>query len=135
MDTRVAETRSSNGEAPPARRPVRRQASGPVDTAGATRAVNVSSGDSQPAATEQASLPPSSGGFSVQVGAFSSRAQADKVQQDLSGKGYEARVVPGPRNLYRVRVGVYADRDGAGSALAALKQSGMDGMVVEAEPR
>jgi cell division protein FtsN len=71
----------------------------------------------------------------VQVGAFSSRAQADKVQQDLVGRGYEARVVPGPRDLFRVRVGRYSDRVHAGTALATMKRTGLDGIVVEAEPR
>lgn len=134
-DARVAETRSSEGEAL-SRRPVRREAAGPVDTAGAAAAINVSSGSGQPAAPTATPAPTaSSGRYSVQVGAFSSRAQADKVRQDLAGKGYAARVVPGPRNLFRVRVGRYADRDGAGAVLAELKKGGMDGMVVEAEPR
>jgi len=154
-DTRVAETRTSNGQAvssASARRPARRPASGPVDTAVAQvrPATNQPStkADDDAAAVAAAERPPatssppvttastSSGGrFSVQVGAFSSRAQADKVQQDLVGRGYEARVVPGPRDLFRVRVGHYSDRVHAGTALATMKKTGVDGIVVEAEPR
>jgi cell division protein FtsN len=147
----VAETRSSNGEAvaqTPRRRTAPRQAPGPVDTAIAqTHTAAAPQSDSatatrpapsiaQPAPAAATSATASSGGrFSVQVGAFSTRAQADKVRQALSGRGYSARVVPGPRDLFRVRVGHYADRDGAGTALATMKRSGVDGIVVEVEPR
>ena len=71
----------------------------------------------------------------MQVGAFSTRAQADKVRQALTERGYAARVVPGPRDLFRVRVGHYPDRAGAGTALATMKKGGLNGIVVEAEPR
>lgn len=160
-DARVAETRTAHGEvpAPPRSRGPARQASGPVDTAGAPAPASASSGapssgDRAAAASRPAAprTPPvgrtasgagrpssatSSGGaaFSVQVGAFSSRAQADRIVKDLVTRGYTARVVPGPRNLYRVRVGRYASRERAGAALTTMKQGGVDGMVVEAEPR
>jgi cell division protein FtsN len=155
-DTRVAETRASHGEAVatrPAQRTAPRQASGPVDTAvaqpradsippsaaaGEAAATPATPPSGAPPATSATTAKPvtaASGGFSVQVGAFSSRAQADKVRQGLMGRGYEARVVPGPRDLFRVRVGHYPDRARAGTALAAMKQSGVSGIVVEAEPR
>jgi cell division septation protein DedD len=145
-DTRVAETRTSPGDVAPS---TPRKASGPVDTAVAKPAAPPASVDdaaarrTAPATTKPAAPPPAaasapssgSAGFSVQVGAFSSRAQADKVQKDLAARGYTVRVVPGPRNLFRVRVGRYPDRARADAALATMKQSGMNGMVVEAEPR
>lgn len=134
-DPSVAETRTAHGEAVGSapRRATSRQASGPVDTAGAQNAAAPPSGAEAPVST--VSNVSSGGRFSVQVGAFSSRAQADKVRRDLTTRGYEARVVPGPRDLFRVRVGTYPDRSRASTALATMKESGLSGIVVEAEPR
>jgi cell division protein FtsN len=150
VDTRVAETRTSRGDVAPSRP---RQAAGPVDTAAATSAPPATIEDAgtrrtAPATTKPAAPPPAdapapaaataasgSAGFSVQVGAFSARAQADKVTKDLTARGYSARVVPGPRDLFRVRVGRYAERARADAALATMRQRGLDGLVVEAEPR
>jgi cell division septation protein DedD len=151
-DTRVAETQTSRGDVAPS---TPRQAAGIVDTATATPPVSAppatietaptrraAPADTKPAAApppaaKPAATPPSSGsaGYSVQVGAFSTRAQADQVQQALAKRGYQVRVVPGPRNLFRVRVGRYSDHPSAVAAQGRMKQSGVNGMVVEAEPR
>jgi cell division septation protein DedD len=149
-DSRVAETRTSRGDVAPS---APRQAAGVVDTAtGAPPPVAESAppatietaparrtapATSKPAEPAPAAARPSSGsaGFSVQVGAFSTRAQADKVQRDLAARGYTVRVVPVPRNLFRVRVGRYPDHASAVAAQGRMKQWGVSGMVVEAEPR
>jgi len=74
------------------------------------------------------------GGWAVQLGAFKSEAEANKLRDrvrtvsiasfvDHSGSGEQA--------LWRVRAGPYADRAGAESARATLKQKlQTDGMIV-----
>ncbi len=135
-DTRVAGAASPASRPPaPARAPPNRQASAQVDTSvaeGRIDPVVPAAATPRPTATAPAA---GSLGFSVQVGAFSSPEQANKVQRELAGRGYQARVVPGPRDLFRVRVGRYADRAAADAALGRMKSSGLSGMVVEAEPR
>jgi len=69
------------------------------------------------AVSESLSEIKSTDGFSVQVMALSSRAAAQEVVTRLSGKGFQAFVVlpeiATPSNLFRVRVGPYADRSEA----------------------
>lgn len=73
-------------------------------------------------------------GYTVQVAAVSSRADAERLARRLATRGYGARVVPLGR-LYRVRVGRYATRDAAESAAAGMKAKGITVYVTEAEPR
>jgi hypothetical protein len=91
----------------------------PADTTG--------SGVSTP---PDASLP----GFSVQVAAYATRAQAVRLNDQLHGRGFQVRVV-GTRAPFRVRVGRYATRELAAAALGRMKAAGVSGIVVEAEPR
>jgi cell division protein FtsN len=61
---------------------------------------------------------PSTGGFTVQVGAFRSRDQADGLHRHLAGHGFPVQVVAVDggdegRPRYRVRVGAYPTRDAA----------------------
>ena len=65
----------------------------------------------------------SAGGWFVQVGAFRSRASADRVVNDLSAKGQKAFVSPSG-GLNRVRVGPFADKAEADKAAAALERLG-----------
>jgi cell division protein FtsN len=82
-----------------------------------------------------ASPPPAADGesFVVQVGTFSSRANATRLAQQLSEKGLSARVSPfkgGATELYRVRVGPAGDRAAAVTLLARVKAAGSGGTVV-----
>ena len=74
------------------------------------------------------------GGFAVQVGAFKSEAEANKLRDRLRGGGVAAfvdRTGAGAGMLWRVRAGPYAERAGADSARATLKQKfQLDGNVV-----
>jgi len=63
--------------------------------------------------------------FSVQVGSFNSRRNADKLVQRLSRQGFEARVeMPaGDKDrLYRVKIGKFASRTEAEATAARLKK-------------
>ena len=86
-----------------------------------------------PATSSPAAVAPAPAGrWAVQVGSFSSRANADQLSEWCREQGYGARVVTGKdggRTLHRVRVGPYASRDAARSAVAELALLGRSGFV------
>ena len=76
--------------------------------------------------------PASAGSWAVQVGSFSSRANADRLSEWCREQGYGVRVLSGQDGagtLYRVRVGPYASRGDARSAVAELALLGRKGFV------
>lgn len=70
----------------------------------------------------------SSGVFAVQVGAFSSKQNADALANKLSLKGYKVFIItahPSEKHtVYKVRVGGYATKAEAASAARVLSQRG-----------
>jgi len=74
------------------------------------------------------------GGWAVQVGAFKSETEANKLRDHLRSGGIAAftdRNGAGEATLWRVRAGPYADRGGADGARATLKQKfQLDGNIV-----
>jgi hypothetical protein len=95
----------------------------------AAPAPDTSSGTAPPKSTAASATE-----FSVQVAAYTARQDATSLASHLKERGFEARVV-GTRAPFRVRVGRYATRGDASAALARMKASRVDGIVVEAEPR
>jgi cell division protein FtsN len=73
-------------------------------------------------------------GYSVQVAAYTHKAEADKLASSLSKRGYSARV-DGSVAPFRVRIGRYATERDAEGALKKLKSKQMDGFVVRAPER
>jgi DedD protein len=72
-----------------------------------------------------ASYQPAPGKYSVQVGAFSQKQNADAVLRDLESRGYQPYVVemPGSRKvLHAVRIGRYAERAEALRAASELRE-------------
>lgn len=91
-----------------------------------------------PSPGEAAETPAAAAGpqWAVQVGSFSSRANADALSEWCRDQGYGVRVVTGRdggRTLHRVRVGPYASRADARSAVAELALLGRDGFVSDWE--
>ena len=66
--------------------------------------------------------------YRVQVGAFSSRANAERVVNQLKELGYEAIISSGPP--YRVQTGAFASRDNAVRLGEELKAKGFEVAVV-----
>jgi hypothetical protein len=69
--------------------------------------------------------PAAGGGFSVQVGSFAQSEGAEKVAQELEGKGYPVYVTPAAvagGGRWRVRVGPVETRDAAEGFAARLKR-------------
>ena len=77
-------------------------------------------------------VPPASDGWSLQVGAFRSRENADRQVKMLMSKGYAASVAPAAvGGLYRVRVGPFAQRAEADRIAARLRsEEGMASSVI-----
>lgn len=77
--------------------------------------------------------PPLRKGWSVQLGTFKSRDNAQRLAKQLKSKGFNAFVADGGGKngkLYRVRVGPVADRAAASALAAKLRQNGHTGSVV-----
>ncbi len=73
------------------------------------------------------------GGWAVQLGAFKSEAEANKLRDRLRGGGIASFVdhTGTDQTLWRVRAGPYADRAGADTARSSVKQKfQIDGMIV-----
>jgi cell division protein FtsN len=84
--------------------------------------VNVSAGISRPAS------------YSVQVAAYKTRTEADKLTASLTKRGYPARV-DADAAYFRVRIGRYPTSKDAEDALRRIKAKQMDGFVVRAPER
>jgi cell division septation protein DedD len=78
------------------------------------------------------SIPSRAGAFTVQLGAFSSRADADARYRRLREQGHAVRVVK-VGALWRVRLGRYASREAASEVARSLKVKNIDSFVTEAE--
>lgn len=78
------------------------------------------------------SSPTRSAAYTVQIGAYGNRADADARHRQLSAQGHAPRVVK-VGALWRVRIGRYPTRDAAAAAARALKAKKVDAFVTEAE--
>ncbi len=90
--------------------------------------------DASPANTAPpAALP--AGGYAVQAGAFADRDRAEALRKDLEDLYADARVVPGPRDLWRVIVGREMTIDQANDLAVRVRTSlGMALVVPEPGP-
>lgn len=108
---------TGRGEPPPAAPPTPPDEVPPITPPGAAGEV-VESVPEMPAPA-----PAAGEGWFVQVGAYRSRAGADRVVGELAGKGYKAFVSP-LDGLNRVRVGPFAERGAADAAAAEIERLG-----------
>jgi cell division septation protein DedD len=72
--------------------------------------------------------------FSVQVGSFNSRKNAERLNRKLSAKGYKSRMeipIGGTDRMYRVKIGRFSSRPEAEAAAAALKEDGYKTKICE----
>jgi len=75
----------------------------------------------QPATTAKSAPAPASGGWRIQLGAFSQRDSAEALYRKLSGSlgGHQSYYIP-VGNITRLQVGPYPSREAASSACASL---------------
>jgi cell division septation protein DedD len=71
--------------------------------------------------------------WSAQVGAFATKADADRVAARLTERGYEARVTS--ERPFRVRIGRFSKRADAAAMVTKLKGEKTAAILVEAERR
>jgi cell division septation protein DedD len=88
-----------------------------------------------PAAHPAASSPPSAetgSGWTVQLGSFASRPNAERLARQVKGQGFPVSVsqYPSGRHLYRVRVGPVADHAAANQLQEKLHAAGHSGAIV-----
>ncbi|MGA2342701.1 MAG: SPOR domain-containing protein [Steroidobacteraceae bacterium] len=70
-------------------------------------------------------------GWTVQLGSFASRANAEKLLHQLPGNGfYVISSGSGPSLRYRVRIGPFTDRSAAARAVTKLKTEGHAATIV-----
>jgi cell division septation protein DedD len=103
-----------------------------VDTTVVVRATTTDSTRAMPARPGAVATSARSGGYTVQVGAYASRADADARQRQVRLKGHTARVVK-VGTLWRVRIGRYSSRESAAQAARSLKAQKIEAFVTEAE--
>ncbi|HJQ11266.1 MAG TPA: SPOR domain-containing protein [Gemmatimonadaceae bacterium] len=72
--------------------------------------------------------------YSVQVAAYKTRTDADKLTESLKKRGFEARVDESP-DWFRVRIGRYATEGAAEEKLREMKTNKMTGFVVRVPNR
>lgn len=75
----------------------------------------------------------STGMWAVQLGSFSSQANADKLAAELRKQGFAAflsQVSTASGDLHRVRIGPQKDRESAEAMAARLQKAGHKGQVV-----
>lgn len=85
---------------------------------------------------EAAETPAAGPKWAVQVGSFSSRANAERLSEWCREQGYGVKVLTGQdggRTLHRVRVGPYGSREDADTAVAELALLGRNGFVSDWE--
>jgi len=77
--------------------------------------------------------PGAKGAWSVQLGSFASKPNAEKLAKLLEGKGYAVLVAPigvGSAARYRVRIGPLADREAAVRMIGKLQSQGHPATLV-----
>jgi tetratricopeptide (TPR) repeat protein len=106
-----------------------------VDTTVVIRTTAAESTRAMPVRTGAVATPASpraGANYTVQIGAYASRADADARQRRLREQGHSARVVK-VGELWRVRIGRYTSRGTADKAARLLKAKRIDAFVTEAE--
>ena len=74
-----------------------------------------------PASAPARPAPVGDAGYTIQVAAFGSRAQADKLRETLGGEAYVAEIGAGRGAPFRVRVGSFASRAEAEARAVRLR--------------
>lgn len=99
----------------------------------AAPAVSAPTAVSEPASgpVEHAAAPTAA--YTVQVGAYPTRAAAERLRTRLVKEGFAARIVPGTK-IFRVRVGRFSAKSDAERAAASLKAARLEAWIVNAEP-
>jgi DedD protein len=108
-------------------------AAGPGLETGSSAAKSSSSGTARSGASSEAQPMPARNSWSVQLGSFSRKANADKLLHQLKARGLSAYVISsgsGSSARFKVRIGPLADRAAAEREVDKLKTAGHAATVV-----
>ncbi|MCL5037352.1 MAG: SPOR domain-containing protein [Chloroflexi bacterium] len=86
----------------------------------------------KPVETQQAETGPESL-FTLQMGAFTDRGNADELAGQLKGKGYSVHTVSvkqGDKDVFKIQVGTFKDRTSAEDQQGKLRSQGFDSIIV-----
>ena len=109
--------------APASRAPARTASSSPEQLANRTLATPAPrAANPAPARAADPPKPAAAGKFTIQVAAFRDRAAAERMLEQLAGRGIEGYLEGTPAGIFRVRVGQFESREAA-RALAARLES------------
>jgi rare lipoprotein A len=78
----------------------------------------------------RADAPGRDGGFTVQVGSFTSRARAEALRDSVGGDAVIAESTVAGETVYRVRIGSFADRAQAAPTARSLTARGFQPLIV-----
>jgi cell division protein FtsN len=117
---------------PPRARAKAKQSAPPVPTRAPEKAKRSTPPVPTQAPEKTTRATPTVGQYSIQVGAFGTKAEAEKLKIRLRNRGLDARV-DGTRTPYRVRIGRYETNAAARSALAQFSKMGIKGFVTSVE--
>jgi cell division septation protein DedD len=103
-----------------------------LPSAGAAAAAKPASAAPSPATPAAAVAATQSGAWMVQLGSFASRANAERLAQQLRARGFQAAVSQGSsgRRLFRVRAGPAPSRAAAAQLAGKLRAAGHAGAIV-----
>ena len=108
---------------PASRAPARTASSSPEQLANRTLATPAPrAANPAPARAADRPKPAAAGKFTIQVAAFRDRAAAERMLEQLAGRGIEGYLEGTPAGIFRVRVGQFESREAA-RALAARLES------------
>jgi len=113
-------SKAAKAEPPPRPTPVAAPSTGKTETAAQSTGMGTGTGKRT--------------GWAVQIASYATSSRAQRVAEELKGKGFEAFVMPfktGDKTLYRVRVGPEEDRKAAEADAAKLRAASVTGAVVK----
>jgi len=99
----------------------------------ATPAVSAPTAISEPATGPVTYVTVPKAVYTVQVGAYPTRAAAERLRTRLAKQGFAARIVPGTK-VFRVRVGRFSAKSDAERTAASLKAARLEAWIVNVEP-
>ncbi|HSU37992.1 MAG TPA: SPOR domain-containing protein [Polyangiaceae bacterium] len=106
----------------------------PAKASPKTESVNAPSAKSAPAKSDSAVVRTTPtephGSWTIQLAAYNTRPDAERLVAKLAGRGVKARI-SGATKPYRVRLDYYRTRQDATAAVAELKARGIIGFVTE----
>lgn len=129
--TRPATAASPKATTPASRAPARAEPPAPAPATPERARPAPAEPESVPVKPAAAAPPTARGTWTIQLAAYNTRADAERLLAKLATRGVKARISSEGRAPFRVRLDYYATRQDAAAAVAELKQRGIIGFATE----